>query len=696
MPPTSAAVMTGSVPDRAGGSPVGARRSRGYLSEMTTTEMPRVAPALADSDRAAAVEAIVAAHGAASRDRAALGVAQCARSWRGSDGDATAFRQFCVDHFAASPEDRRRLLDRLEVALEQVEGHLYEMRRNLRRWSDLVGDDMPKVDAMLATFDPAPDLAEQCYAQKLAFVALLNFEKPTLDRMLAEGRAWSPDRWAEARVAGSFSPRIPKEVADLARRISFEANDWVAHFHVPVGTMVDPQGKRWFEPDRALLTHWLVREEIKAGYNDPEGVRKQRALAWVLARTIDGSVPKAVLDRAAKEDWDPARNTIGGRPAGETMGLARYERWIDQFRLARAVDPHHPDHPTAIDRKFGLDREIPEAVGEQLLVDLLRAPVRRDLAALLRRRLNRPLEPFDVYFDDLFEKRPAEELNAAVRRLCRDERELEARLPEILRGLGFAEGDAEFLGRRVRVEIARGSGHAMRPQLGEYGAWLRTNRLKDELGWDGFDTAMHELGHNLEQLCSTFFVPRTSLRGVPNTACTEAFAFLYQGLAKRVLGLEDPAAAARAEHESTISGMLMACQIAGPGLVELRTWRWLYSQGDAATPASLREALLRISREVWAEFFAEDFGADPYHLLGAYQHMIAHPLYLPDYALGRMISQQVATAMRGKDLAAETKRICSIGLLTPDAWMRQAVGGPLSAQSLVDEATTALRAIERS
>ena len=160
-----------------------------------------------------------------------------------------------------------------------------------------------------------------------------------------------------------------------------------------------------------------------------------------------------------------------------------------------------------------------------------------------------------------------------------------------------------------------------------------------------------------------------------------------------MLGLEDPAAAARAEHESTISGMLMACQIAGPGLVGLRTWRWLYSQGDAATPASLRDAVLRISREVWAEFFAEDFGADPYHLLGAYQHMIAHPLYLPDYALGRMISQQVATAMRGKDLAAETKRICSIGLLTPDAWMRQAVGGPLSAQALVDEATTALRAI---
>ena len=645
------------------------------------------------ADQTAAVAAIVETHGEACRERAERGVRQCARSWRESDGDGEAFTAFCRDHFAAGDEDRNRLLDRLETALEQVGGHLYEMRRNLRRWSDLVGDEMPRIDAMLATFDPAPDFAEQCYAQRLAFVALLNFDKPTLEKMLAEGGDWDADRWTEARIAMAFSPRIPKEVADLARRISFEANDFVAHFHVPVGTMVDANGRRWFEADRALLAHWLIREEIKAGYNDPEGLHKQRALARVLGRTIDGTVPRAVMQRSRTDDWDPQHNTIGGGDPGELVDLDRYEQWMAQFRLARAKDPHHPDHPTAIDRKFGLEREIPEETVEALLVDLLKAPVRRDLAALLRSRLGRDLESHDIYFEDLFEARSAESLNDAVRQRFPDEQAFEAQLPEVLRGLGFTEADSEFLGRRVRVEIARGSGHAMRPQLGEYGAWLRTNRLKDQLGWDGFDTAMHELGHNLEQLCSTFFVPRKALRGVPNTACTEAFAFMYQGLAKRVLGLEDPAEAERAYHENAISGMLMACQIAGPGLVELRTWRWLYEQEDAATAAGLRDAVLRISDEVWDEFFAEHFGDDPHHILGAYQHMIAHPLYLPDYALGRMIGQQIASFMKGRDLAAETRRICSIGSLTPDAWMRQAVGGPLSAQAIIDDAAAALRAL---
>jgi hypothetical protein len=663
---------------------------------MTTATLDAPATPLSPAEQEAAVAAILErcepSRRESLRPAAARGVRQCAAAWRSEDGDAAAFAAFCADHFAKDPDDRRRLLDRLEAALEQVTGHLYEMKRNLRRWSDLDGDSLPKTDALLATFDPAPDFAEQCYAQRLAFVALLNFEKPTLAEMLAHGGGWDADRWAEARIAAAFAPRIPKAVADLARETGFRAHEWVSNFHVPVGGLVDATGRRWFEEDRALLAHWLIREEIKAGYNDPDGLAKQRALAAVLGRTIDGSVPRAVMERRGAA-WEPIANTLDGAPAGELVGPVRYERWLDQVRVARALDAHHPEHPTAIDRKFGLDREIPEETVEQLLVQLLAAPVRAELAAAVSKRLSRPLESHDIYFDDLFETRDASEMNAAVRRLFPDERAFQDRLPEVLRGLGFSDEDAAFLGRRVRVEIARGSGHAMRPRLREYGAWLRTNRLRDELGWDGFDTAMHELGHNLEQLCSTFFVPRPALQGVPNTACTEAFAFLYQSLAKRVLGIEEPAQAERAHHEETIASMLMACQIAGPSLVELRTWRSIYAAGDGLDAAGIRELVLGHSREVWREFFEPHFGSDPHHLLGAYQHMVAHPLYLADYALGRTIGHQIRSAMRGRDLAAETKRICAIGSLTPDAWMRAAVGSPLSAEPLIRDAAEALRAI---
>jgi hypothetical protein len=55
-----------------------------------------------------------------------------------------------------------------------------------------------------------------------------------------------------------------------------------------------------------------------------------------------------------------------------------------------------------------------------------------------------------------------------------------------------------------------------------------------------------------------------------------------------------------------------------------------------------------------------------------------------------MMSHQIRSYMRGKDLARETKRITSLGCLTPDLWMRKAVGGPVSALPLAKDAAAGL------
>lgn len=661
-------------------------------ADAARTPAHRTAPPaspISQAERAAVVATLVAQHGEACREPAQGGVTRVADRWQAADGDAAAFAALCKKHFVVSEADRARLLARLEIALEQIGGHLYEMRRTLRRWSDLAGDEIPGVDDILAQFDPAPDLSDQLYRQKIAFLALLNFERPDLAQMLRQGDAWSDAEWAAARVAQQFGPRIPAELADCARRTGHEAQQFVAKFHVPVGTMVDCRGRRWFEPDRKLLAHWLVREEIKAGYGDPQGIDKQRALMWVMSRHIDGTVPVSVMEGTGSADWDPQRNTIGGRAAGPTFGPERYRQILAHRAVARQFDAHYPEAPTAIARKFDLAREISEQDTERLLVELLASPVRAQLAQFLRRRLGRALEPQDIYFEDIDESRPAAELNGAVRARFGDERGFQERLPALLRELGFPADEADFLGGRIRVEIAKGAGHAMRPMLPEYGAWLRTNRLKEELGWDGFDTAMHELGHNLEQLYSTFHVSRSALRGVPNTACTEAFAFLYQSLAKRALGMEDALDAQRSQDIDAVTTMLAACQIAGPSLLELRMWRWIYAHPDA-TPEALRDATLAFAREIWSESYEAHYGPDPYHIMGAYQHMVGHPLYLADYTLGHIISHQVRAAMRGKDLAAETRRICSIGRVTPDLWMRRAVGQGISITPLAADCAAAL------
>ena len=645
------------------------------------------------SAKAAVIEALTNVHGEAQRAAISAGVTRVADRWTIADGDMKAFTDFCTAHFVSSVTERKRLLDRLEKALEQIGGHLYEMRRTLRRHHDLRGDEFPGVDDILAQFDPAPDLSEQLYKQKIAHLALLNFEPSTLAQMLASGTAWTEDEWVAARVAQGFGPRIPSALSDKARKVSFEAGRFVSHFHIPVGSMIDATGKRWFEADRKLLAHWLVREEIKAGYGDADGLAKQRALSWVMARHIDGTIPASVMRAEAGKpetrDWNPAANTLAGSTTGDLYGLERYEHWIANFKLARDIDAHYPLYPTAIARKFGLEREMPEEEVEALMIGLLESPVRVELAQFLTKRLGRALEPFDIYFEDIIEASPASEMNAAVKRMFANGDEFEKKLPEVLRGLGFSSADAEHLGKRVRVEIAKGSGHAMRPQLDGYDAWLRTSSLDTELGWDGFDTAMHELGHNLEQLCSSTFVNRAALRGVPNTACTEAFAFLYQSLAKRVLGLEDAASTQRQFAIDSIATMLAACQIAGPSLLELYTWRWLYANQDA-TPETLRAEVIAIAQRLWTRFYERDFGKDPYNILAAYQHMIGHPLYLPDYTIGHVMSHQIRSFMRGKDLATETKRITSIGTLTPDRWMHIAVGTGTSFTPLAKDAAEGL------
>ena len=629
---------------------------------------------------------LIALHGEDCRERIEAGVARVRERWTDQDGDAEALHTFCMTRFVGEPAKLSDLIDRLETATEQVTGHLYEMHRTLRRWSDLRGERMDEIDDLLAMFDPAPDLSDQFYKQKIAFVALLNFDRPDLDTMLADGDHWTPEQWAAVRICRSFGPRIPAEVAELARELGHKSDTFVSDFHVPVGSLVTADGNRPFDADRKLLAHWIIREELRGGYADEDGLSRQRALMWVMGRHIDGTIPASIMSGDLEGDWDPSTNTIGGVEATELVGLERYERWLDMFTVAKAYDAHYPDHPTAIARKFDLQREIPEAEVERQLLDLLESPAREPLMAYVAERLGRPLEAHDIYFDEIAPSKPVEELDALVRSQFGDHRGLQLALPNLLRGLGYPGGSADFLGSRVQVEIARGAGHAMRPYLPEYNAWLRTNSLDHELGWDGFDTAMHELGHNLEQLISTHFVPRPALRGVPNTACTEAFAFLYQGLAPQVLGLGETSK--HADDCTAAQTMLEACQIAGPALLELHVWRWLYANPDADATA-LRDQVLVTADELWKVHFERFLGPDKHATLAAYQHMIGYPLYLADYALGHIISHQIRQHVQGRDLATETHRICSIGSITPDAWMWRAVGSGIDATALGQDAANA-------
>jgi len=68
--------------------------------------------------------------------------------------------------------------------------------------------------------------------------------------------------------------------------------------------------------------------------------------------------------------------------------------------------------------------------------------------------------------------------------------------------LGFAPERAKYIARYIVVDPARGSGHAWARKCALKKAHLRTRIEKSGMNYKGFNIAIHEMGHNVEQTLS--------------------------------------------------------------------------------------------------------------------------------------------------------------------------------------------------
>jgi hypothetical protein len=251
---------------------------------------------------------------------------------------------------------------------------------------------------------------------------------------------------------------------------------------------------------------------------------------------------------------------------------------------------------------------------------------------------------------------------------------------------------ARFLATKITVDPSRGAGHAMGAGMRDDNAHLRTRVPAKGMDYKGYNIALHELGHTVEQVLTLNKVDRTLLFGVPNTAFTEAFAFVFQDRDLEVLGLARRDDLTKAL--SAIDTYWMTFEIAGVGLLDVAMWHWMYDHPDA-TPAQLREAVVAEAIAIWNRYYAPVFGVKDSPLLAIYSHMICYGMYLPDYPVGHLIQFQYERQFEGKNLADEMERMCVQGRLLPDVWMKGAVGGPISARPLIEAAAAALKVVKR-
>lgn len=649
--------------------------------------------------------AIVTKHGPAERDRVERGLAQVLRFWRPEDGDPGAFSGFVEAEFVPRGERLDPTFDRFEFALERLGGYFTSLTRDLRQGTDLDLGPLLPLDERLAAFNPGAHVSDDLFANKLAFVALLNFPLTTLEDRIAHGTEWSRRQWAETRLAGQFQSRVPAEVLAKQTEAYSAAESYIANYNVFMHHVLAPEGRRLFPAGMRLISHWNLRDELKARYSDPEGLAAQRLIALVMEKIVRQQIPAAVVDNP-RLDWTPATGAVAISPVKDADAPAaataeakpdrepdeRYRRWIAIFAAERLVDPHTPDDPTLMDRRFNLNREIPEQQVRALLESVLASPLAARVAGLVQARLGRPLEPFDVWYSG-FKPRPSiseAELDAITRKRYPTAQAYAEDVPRLLEGLGFSKERARFLAERIVVDPARGAGHAFGATRRDDQAHLRTRVGPDGMDYKGYNIAVHEMGHNVEQVFSVSTIDHTLLQGVPNTAFTEALAFVFQARDLDLLGVSE--ADPQAEPLRVLDAFWQTREIAGVALVDMGAWHWLYEH-PSASPAEFREAVVAIAQDVWARHYAPLLGGRDVALLAVYSHMVDAGLYLPDYPLGHLIAFQIEQHFRslGRPMGAEFERVCQLGSITPDTWMRQAVGTPLSAEPLL---TATARAVD--
>ena len=638
------------------------------------------------------IESLCSKYGDSQLERMERSVPQAAALWTAEDGTSEEFEAFCLDNFVADTAALRAMADQLERNMESIWGCYNKMTVDLNLPIHLDGPEPTALDEMFGAFDPSAHFNDDMYGQKIAFIVVLNFPFYTLEEKNTLGASWSRQQWAYARLGDLFTSRVPAASQQRLTAQLSAADSYISSYNIQMGHLRDDKGTALF-PDLSLITHWGLRDELKTHYNEGEtGLAKQRMIYQVMRRIIDQSIPQCVINNPAYE-WNPYSNTVtqGGKEvASDPEPDTRYKMFIDNFHAMQEVDRYNPRYPTAIARAFDQGMEVGYDEIEQIFDAFCSSPQVAQVAAVISQRLGRPLEPFDIWYDG-FKSRSSlneDDLSAQTRKLYPTREAFATKgMPSILKQLGFSPEKTAFICSKVTVDPSRGAGHAWESAMRSDNARLRTRIAADGMDYKGYNIAVHEFGHNVEQTVTLHDVDHYILKGVPNTAFTEALAFVFQTRDLDFLGYSNTQA--DKEALETLDNFWGCYEIMGVALVEMHVWSWLYDHPEA-TPAQLKEQVIAIAKEVWNKYYAPYLGEKDSPILAIYSHTIDSPLYLANYPYGHIIQFQLEQQLKGKVVADEIMRIYPAGRLTPQHWMRLAVGGEVSPQPMLDATTKAL------
>ncbi|MCL2039162.1 MAG: hypothetical protein FWG85_01890 [Bacteroidetes bacterium] len=648
-----------------------------------------------------AIDELVNKYGNEHRARIEKGVKQIAALWRTQpidasdnsvDGTSNDFIEFCKNSFVSDSVKLFELFNSCQTHLEVILGHFNKVSLQLKRPVHLEGyASITLADEILAGYEPSDNLVNDMFANKFAFLVGLNFPYFTLTEKETLGKNWSRQEWAYARLGDLFTTRIPSSLNQQYSQIISNADAYITNYNIYVGNLVDDNMNTHFAKDLKLISHWNLRDEIKSQYsNGEQGTVCQRMILDVMLRIIKQEIPQSVVD-SDKFLWNPKTNKVyqdGKETKFETEPYTRYQHLLNCFLINTQIDKYRPAIGNLINTTFDVQYEMPVSEVAKMFDEYLSSALVGDVAKLIESRLGRKLEPFDIWYDGFKTRSSIDQvgLNKRLAAMYPDTNALQKDLPNILVKLGFTKEKAKYVSDRIEVNASKGAGHAWGASMRGEKAHLRTRLGKDGIDYKGYNIGIHELGHNVEQVLTLHDVDYWMLRGVPNTAFTEAWAFIFQTKDLELLGIRSNNQ--MDEHFAMLDKFWGTMEIMAVSLVDQMVWDWMYKNPNC-NKAELCAAVVKISAEVWNKYFAEHFGMKDCPILAIYSHMIKIPLYLSAYPIGRLIEFQIADYITGKNLGTEMERMSKQGRLIPDIWMEQAVGSRVSYKPLLDAATKA-------
>jgi len=621
------------------------------------------------------------------------GIEQVAAFWTQTDGSRDEFTKFCEENICKSSAEKEQLFYRLCDNFESIFGHNNRVMIDLLMPVHVPGYKTTSVDQLFGAYDGLSHFQDDMFHNKIAFIIILNFPHYTLAEKNLNGGNWNNLEWGYVRLGDLFTSRVPATKQQTINTAVTAADNYISNYNIHMGMVWSDDNVKYWPMSLKLISHWGLRDELKSAYSDKtkDGVIKQRIIYNIMKRIVNQTIKADVIDNN-EYIWYPSSNqTFLNVIEIETFPEknVRYQHLLNIFNAIKATDEFYGENSTYITRKFDEEFEISVEETEKLFKTLLSSPQVKEVAKLISQRLGRKLEPFDIWYDG-FKTRSTinpNELDRVVKTKYPDKEAFANDLSRILTDLGFTASKAEYICNHITVDPSIGAGHAWESMMRSDNARLRTRIGEDGMDYKGYNIGVHEFGHNVEQVISLHDVPNYFLRGVPNTAFTEALAFTFQS---RDLQLLNMAKENETDKYFDALDTFWGCyEIMGVSLVDIAVWKWMYAH-PRATAADLKNAVVQISKDIWNQYYEPVFKIKDQHILGIYSHSIDAPLYLSAYPIGHLIEFQISNYLKGKNIGEEVERMFKIGRRTPAYWMKEAVGAELSVDPLINAVTEAV------